>query len=402
MEFENLKYISKLIYKTYKIPSIFFNYDTEGVIVEFPTSFPVNPLYKKEDLIKKLVQGCHTGPPIIKITDHSECYIIVKINTGDLPVGFMILGPTISPTISNDMILESFVHLQINKELLHQISLYYKKLQRIPERINFECAQDLYFLLYREILNITDINYNLNLVQTEVEDPTLSLFDKRESANFHHSIKYEQRLFQYIKEGNKNEIIQNFRAFPQEKAGSLSKNSYLRSRKNIGIVVITVAVRAAIEGGLHYELAYTLSDSYIQNLEELTNVQHINTFLENILVDLAERVHLSKLQNYSKPINECISYIYLHLYEEVHLKHLAELINLHPNYLSRLFNKEVGMSLREYIQRLKINEAKNLLVYSDYSLSKIASILNFHDQSHFSRVFKKVAGITPKQYISQG
>jgi AraC-like DNA-binding protein len=54
--------------------------------------------------------------------------------------------------------------------------------------------------------------------------------------------------------------------------------------------------------------------------------------------------------------------------------------------------------LKAFVQRKKIEEAKNLIVYSDLSISEIYSVLNFHDQSYFIKVFKKLTGLTPKQF----
>lgn len=74
---------------------------------------------------------------------------------------------------------------------------------------------------------------------------------------------------------------------------------------------------------------------------------------------------------------------------------------MNPSYLSTLFKKEVGMSISEYVQSAKVNEAKNLLSYTSHSMSDISSLLNFYDQSHFIRVFKKYTGVTPKQFKNE-
>ena len=74
---------------------------------------------------------------------------------------------------------------------------------------------------------------------------------------------------------------------------------------------------------------------------------------------------------------------------------------MNPSYLSTLFKKEVGMSISEYVQSAKVNEAKNLLSYTSHSMSDISSLLNFYDQSHFIRVFKKYTGVTSKQFKNE-
>lgn len=398
MDSKELKFVCTFLYRAYKIPSMFIK-ETKELAFEFPGKLKEHPLYDYRDIIDKLlIQDVPDTIPYIMYTDYQEWFIVMKIIKANSQPGYVILGPVISPDYSPEMIVDILSSSPIDDKMLNLIHIHYQALLQLPFRKLFDCAIDLHYLIYQEIIDISDIHYNPMEFKMELEEPTMVIMEKREALSFHHDIKYEQKLLQFISKGNKEELIKLFRSFPDEKVGSLSKNNYLRSRKNIGIVVITLAVRAAIEGGLHYELGYTLSDTYIKNIEELENVQQINILLENALIDLADRVKNNKIQNYSKPIIECLSYIYLNLYEHISLEKVATVVNLHPNYLSRLFNKEVGMSLREYIHHLKIEEATKLMVDSNYSISKISTILNFNDQSHFSKVFKKIHGITPKQY----
>ncbi|REE66654.1 AraC-like DNA-binding protein [Paenibacillus taihuensis] len=94
----------------------------------------------------------------------------------------------------------------------------------------------------------------------------------------------------------------------------------------------------------------------------------------------------------------CQNYIYEHLYEDIPLDTLAELVDLHPSYLSRLFKKETGMTISCFILSEKVEEAKNLLTFSKLSLSDICARLNFFDQSHFTKSFSKLTGETPMKY----
>nr|WP_083442866.1 AraC family transcriptional regulator [Paenibacillus sp. IHB B 3415] len=79
-------------------------------------------------------------------------------------------------------------------------------------------------------------------------------------------------------------------------------------------------------------------------------------------------------------------------------KTIARTVGLSPKYLSALFKKEVGLTVSEYIQQMKSDEAKKLLAYSKTPISEICTLLSFNDQSYFTKVFKKVTGVTPKFY----
>lgn len=68
------------------------------------------------------------------------------------------------------------------------------------------------------------------------------------------------------------------------------------------------------------------------------------------------------------------------------------------SYLSRLFKKEVGVSISTYIRDLKIESAKELLKYGEMSMIEIANHLSFSSQSHFIQQFRDATGVTPKKY----
>jgi AraC-like DNA-binding protein len=77
---------------------------------------------------------------------------------------------------------------------------------------------------------------------------------------------------------------------------------------------------------------------------------------------------------------------------------LAEEVNVEPARLARVFQREHGMSVVDYIQKKRIELACQTLLRSDASVSSIAIKLGFFDQSHFSRIFRKATGMTPGLY----
>jgi AraC-like DNA-binding protein len=114
--------------------------------------------------------------------------------------------------------------------------------------------------------------------------------------------------------------------------------------------------------------------------------------------DYANRVRMNNLQTTSKVISKCKGFIKKHLYEKIYLDDLSKNMNLNPTYLSHIFKKETGISISEYILSEKINEAKKLITSPEYTLADVYEMLNFQDQSYFTKVFKRFTGITPKKY----
>ncbi len=95
---------------------------------------------------------------------------------------------------------------------------------------------------------------------------------------------------------------------------------------------------------------------------------------------------------------QMMSYINSHYEQGLTLNELAKKLNLSANYLSQAFKKETGKTFMKYITELRIDKAKEMLDSGEYSVSQIASKLGFDDYFYFLKTFKRVVGLTPKQY----
>jgi AraC family transcriptional regulator len=84
--------------------------------------------------------------------------------------------------------------------------------------------------------------------------------------------------------------------------------------------------------------------------------------------------------------------------EEVRLDELARLAGVHPAHLNRVFRRQHGCAVGEYVRRLRIDLAARELAGSQRPIADIAAAMGFADQSHFSRVFARVMGMTPGRY----
>jgi YesN/AraC family two-component response regulator len=187
--------------------------------------------------------------------------------------------------------------------------------------------------------------------------------------------------------------------------GVLAKNT-LRNSKNLGIVLVTLASRAAIEGGVIPEEAYTLSDNFIQKIEECQDSDTVLSTArqaEYYYCRMVNKVHEEKTSTPRKKslnrwVNYCKDYIFSHLHDKITVAEIADEIHINANYLSGIFKEYEGISIREFIIREKVKLAQNMLIYSDYSYIEIAAYLGFSSQSHLGKHFKNITGKTMHQY----
>ena len=86
------------------------------------------------------------------------------------------------------------------------------------------------------------------------------------------------------------------------------------------------------------------------------------------------------------------------IYENITLADLAKREKLNPSYLSKLFSKELGLGVKDYIIKAKIETAKNILRFSEFSILDISISLGYSSQSAFTAAFRQATGLTPKKY----
>ena len=102
-------------------------------------------------------------------------------------------------------------------------------------------------------------------------------------------------------------------------------------------------------------------------------------------------------QNLIKP---AVNFIHKHYTEElINMQKLSALCGISYDYFRKLFEKFYGISPIKYVNKLKINRAKELLSSGLYTVNEVAFLSGFSDLSHFSRFFKNNVGISPKKFI---
>ncbi len=223
-------------------------------------------------------------------------------------------------------------------------------------------------------------------------------FLNREYNVSHLSYDREIAFFQNIKHGNADEVRRLFKPLDNDKMGKLSDDT-LRNLKYHLIITVALITRYCIEGGMEMEIAYNLSDIYIQSIDKCRSEQDIHMLHRELVEDYTQRMLLVHKETlYPRPIIICLDYIYDNLHRKITLEMLAEETELSPSYLSRLFKKEVGMTVSAYILKKRLETAENMLKYSDHSCTDISNYLCFSSESHFIQAFRKHTGFTPKSY----
>ena len=224
------------------------------------------------------------------------------------------------------------------------------------------------------------------------------IFQIREEEDeiYHHTYKEENELLNCVKEGKvEKALLHNMRI--DVAMGRMSRSEKTQWKKVV-TVAVALCTRAAIEGGLSPREAYQVSDYYLQKSDDCKNVSELIGCRNQAVRDLTERVYRKKEQKSSNYVELCKDYIHKHFREKIYLEDIAEEMGVSNTYLSRLFSKETGTRIQDYIVQCRVDRAANLLIYSDQSIAFIAEYVNFPSQSYFGNVFKKYKQMTPREY----
>jgi len=209
----------------------------------------------------------------------------------------------------------------------------------------------------------------------------------------------EQGLLQMVRTGDLN-YKQAFSLSRGLSAGvPVYSDDALRQSKISIIVFTSIVCRAAIEGGLSPEEAYSLGDSYIQKVESAHTLDDLNPLGAMMYDDFIHRVHKCRTNPKLSPqIQQCVDYIEMNLDRKILAAEMASLVGYTEYYLTRKFKEETGLSVTNYARFAKIERAKVLLKSTDQTVQEIADQLGFGTRNYFSHVFQQVTGQTPIQY----
>lgn len=209
----------------------------------------------------------------------------------------------------------------------------------------------------------------------------------------------ERNLLRMVQEGDLNYRDALNRSSLLSSGVPVQAMDPLRQAKDSVIVSVTLCTRAAMEGGLSPEQAYTLGDAYIQAVEDTQEIGDIGTIHDTMLEDFVLRVHKLRMNPKASPqIRACCDYIETHTEEKLSIESLAQTVGYSKYYLSRKFKEEMGTSINDYIKIAKVERAKTLLVTTKHSIQEVADQLLFCTRSHFSETFRQIVGCTPVEY----
>lgn len=164
------------------------------------------------------------------------------------------------------------------------------------------------------------------------------------------------------------------------------------------IELIVIISRAAIEAGVGAHELLGLNYSYLTELNKVTDLEELLFKVTRVLENFIAKVSLSKGKKRKVRFRRMHDFVERNFTGRIAARDIAREGGLSASRALHLFRQETGMTLTGYVNKLKIDYAKYLLLNSDISLAELAAEIGYCDQSHFTKNFKKLEKITPSHF----
>ncbi len=395
MDLEGIDYLATLMASIAVVPAHVYQRNSLAS-AHIPVRLPADPLALWEE------QALDVDGPVGYVPVDDNLYLGVVV-AGDAR---LVLGPIPEAPLPRAQITAMAAQLGVSPADLPQFTAGMRSLTTLPTLTTVQVLCAIAFATSGERVDIDQVMVHddvqrvldSNLAKEEFRANEFSTHERPENS----SLKIEEVVCALVRQGRPNELRAYFSRLPSFRAGVLSSNP-LRNAKDTFIAATTVISRAAISGGMDPCKALALSDSYINRCELAGDTQRVGELGYHMAVEYAERVSRLRLgENPSELVLGATNYVRAHIFEPIRTEDVAKALFVSRGFLSTRFKQETGMGLADYIRHEKVEEAKSLLANTDQSLLDISTYLGFCSQSHFSEVFRRETGMTPRAWRSHG
>ncbi len=304
-----------------------------------------------------------------------------------------VIGPVFYSNVSVSSSYHGFLSKDFSGYSAAWLRSFYEAVYRVPT------SQYTIFSRYLRMLHYCVTGQRIEISDVFAEDIQVLPSSKRDTPPDRHRVyQAEKAMLKMVTLGDLNYRDALSASMSISNGVKVNKDP-IRSAKVSTIVFCSIVCRAAIEGGLSPEEAYSLGDAYIQSALDASTLDEISAICMSMYDDFVRRVHRSRENpKHSEPIRRCCDYIEMNLDRNIRAQELADLVGYSVTYFTRRFREETGFGISDYVKAARIERARILLETSDSSVQEISDKLGFTTRNYFTRCFREVTGKTPIEY----
>jgi len=346
-----------------------------------------------------MIQSQQFGGKYIYFCPAGLTCFISPIYAGTYPEAYLIGGQVLMVDKNDYLQYDIVERLQVSGDQLPTLEAMINDIPAIaPERVS-NLADTLFhqagFIGSAEQTKRLLESRESNAIQGQIGEYLKSIKGQETSYPF----DKEQELTSAITDGDK--------ALAQHLLNELLGFIFLKSGGDFNSIrarimeLIALISRAAIRGGADQNIIFQLNNRYMSEFHHFRNVDDLCYWLSGIMTRFIDYVFNFENVKHVDIIHKSLDYIRNNYQNKITLEDVAGAVYLSPSYFSKIFKEEMNVNLNTYINHIRIEKSKQLLVSDQVKMIDVAGMVGYEDQSYFSKVFKKVVGVTPGYYREQ-
>ncbi len=326
-------------------------------------------------------------------TEYKELFIVYVIDDSYV----IAVGPLMTEPMHSGEIVNIIQSKKVPIHLKARLEAYYRDVAQVSTQTYYYCGQLLSTIFSAKNISAPKNPHPISTEVSSIKEYFQNTYKNREKLFTHPPFFLEKKIVNQIKIGNLEGALNTLDEINLLNRATLAKDP-LRSMKDSIICSCAFFTRAVIEAGVFPDIAFTYSDTFIQQIEKMESLTAVSNYERNILSEFIKLTKENASAKYSHVILSAMQYINDNLTLKLCLNDIAKHAYVHPNYLSSIFKKEAGCSLTDYIARRRVEESTYFVAYTDFEIADIANFYHFCNQSYYITTFKRYLSISPSKY----
>jgi len=338
-----------------------------------------------------------TGQSYICICHAGIVLVCVPVMDRDKALGSICFGRCLWQPVTKILIDDIEKRLKGIRIDHNELAGAINKLEIIPGRQIQRASEFLFDLLY-EVGGIDPrvIRWRRYQSEQQAEIGEVILTKKKLGTDWRYPLESEKELISKVKIGD--------RTGAKEILNTILGTILFHDPGQLGVLksrlleLLSILSRAAVEGGVDINIMLERNLSYVSKIMELNTPEDLCAWVAMALNEFIELVYGSQDAKKITQIQPAINYIDANFDKQITLAEIARACYLSISRLAHVFKEQMGITIIEYLTSVRIERAKQLLLTTEQNCTEICFQVGYNNQSYFTRTFKELVGMTPRQF----
>ena len=319
---------------------------------------------------------------IISATAEGENMIVYTLGTGEDSIILLINSQT------DDISILKHVFNEITELLNYDNDLVRLSVSLTAFTEDISQSTDL----YKDACKV--LNYRVLNRRSQIID--LNNIEKlKESAVFYYPAIIEESIYNFMLAGNYEKALEQLYNIIDT---NIENNLPHEFMKEVLVAILNTLIKALNGKNISLKDVYGTRTDFYDELRSFTCVDEIKEFFRFIYKRAGEYILDTKRSSNEKLLNDIVDYLNKNYDKDIYLELISKKVGASPKYISRFFKEQTGLNLIDYINKLRVQKAKEMLREVDSKVQEIFCKVGFGNVNSFIRTFKRYEGISPGQY----